>query len=79
MFSVSRSFTRKSSWKYAPQPCDCGVCSGTRRADVWPSSAPSRNVAHWLPVFTTSGLSELLAVSVELNTRLIGSKRAALP
>ena len=36
-------------------------------------------VAHWLPVLTTSGLSELLAVSVELNTRLIGSKRAAWP
>ncbi len=37
------------------------------------------NDAHWLPVFTMSGLSELLAVSVELNTRLIGSKRAASP
>ena len=37
------------------------------------------NDAHWLPVLTTSGVSELLAVSAELNTRLIGSKRAASP
>ena len=36
-------------------------------------------VAHWLPEPVTSGVSELFAVSVELNTRLIGSKRAALP
>ena len=36
-------------------------------------------VAHWLPVLATSGVSELLAVSAELNTRLIGSKRAASP
>ena len=36
-------------------------------------------VAHWLPVLVVSGVSELLAVSAELNTRLIGSKRAASP
>ena len=37
------------------------------------------NDAHWLPVVATCGLSELLAVSAELKTRLIGSKRAASP
>ena len=36
-------------------------------------------LAHWLPEFTTSGESELLAVSVELKTMLMGSNRAAWP